>query len=404
MPLLQLPRSVGLAAPRWPFTLNAESQQARSLIGWWPFASGQPGDLRSSLGGSFGSAAGIAPMPLGLGATFDGTANARVEIADNDLLDFGTGAFAFDAWIHVASLAGERNIVAKRHATETNSPQWRCDVITTGAVNFVSFGGAESTVTTSAGVVETNRVHHVFWQRRSDGSMQIYVDGAQAVSATRTARNVTNGQPMWIGQDNRDVNRPFSGQMYHVRAWRDRDFSASEIWSLYAPQSRWELYYELGRRFYSFPAAAGGAGAQGSAAQTIASFTSSGLGLVGHPGSAAQTIAAFLSAGAGLVTHVASAANTMDAFTSEGEGVMGGKNGEAAQTIAAFVSAGAGLVGHVGSAAQVIDLFSSAGAGTVGHVGSAAQTMAAFSSAGVGQMGSVEDAVGDWLLRRRRRR
>jgi len=93
----------------------------------------------------------------------------------------------------------------------------------------------------------------------TSGKCYAYRDGLQVAQTTATAGAITAGLKSWkIGENPASVWHDFDGVITDIRAW-NRAFSADEIWALYDPQTRWDLYWQP-RRTIFLPAAAAGGG------------------------------------------------------------------------------------------------------------------------------------------------
>lgn len=97
-----------------------------------------------------------------------------------------------------------------------------------------------------------------------DGTtMRLYLQGVQVGSqAAGTAYTGYTTPRIILAGDNiangGQLGAYFAGTIYSFAIY-NRALTASEVWELYEPRTRWDLYYQLGRKTYSFkPAAAGG--------------------------------------------------------------------------------------------------------------------------------------------------
>jgi hypothetical protein len=84
-----------------------------------------------------------------------------------------------------------------------------------------------------------------------------YRNGSLASSANTASVSPTNALRVGINSlPGLSPNPGVQGAIAHACVW-SRVLSEAEIWSLYDPATRWDLYYPLGRRVWSFATAAG---------------------------------------------------------------------------------------------------------------------------------------------------
>jgi hypothetical protein len=123
-------------------------------------------------------------------------------------------------------------------------------------------GGAARYDATSAGTYAPFVWYHYAAVWRPGSGLYLYVDGRQDgsnTSATTTMRAVDELQfGGAFGGGSRDLPT-LAGAMSDARFY-SRALNDAEVWSLYDPQTRWDLYYVPGRRvFVDLAAAPGGA-------------------------------------------------------------------------------------------------------------------------------------------------
>lgn len=126
-----------------------------------------------------------------------------------------------------------------------------------------------------------------------------------------------------------------------VAVW-DRALSAEEIAELYADP--FQLLLTGGRRAPLITKGPAATSPTGSAAITLAAFTSSASGTETLTGSAAVTLAAFTSSASGTVSFTGTSANTLAAFTGSATGTVAQSvTGTAAITLESFTSTAVGV-------------------------------------------------------------
>ena len=135
---------------------------------------------------------------------FNGT-NQYVEVTDKASLDFGTGTFMLQAIFSLDTFIEDHNptLISKRQATEIGSPQFKLYIADSGLISFNTYYNDSSRVE-SVTPITLKTLCSCTVIRNSNGLHSLYKDGELDVSQTLTVRDVTNGQPLWIGDDNRD--------------------------------------------------------------------------------------------------------------------------------------------------------------------------------------------------------
>jgi len=149
---------------------------------------------------------------------FDGISE-HVEIADNNLLDFGVGTFMLQSIFNVDAFPLETTncILSKRQADEVGSPQFSFYISSdTNMLTLSSYYNGFTIVSATTPVV-INTLTYATAIRNSNGLHSIYQNGVLSDSLTGTVRNVTNNQPFWIGEDNRNNYNSFNGMIGEVR-------------------------------------------------------------------------------------------------------------------------------------------------------------------------------------------
>lgn len=250
--------------PGGPFALNLDSPLARGLVGWWPLnhqgrtaynmAAAQPGGrydltLTGTLAQREGPDGGLAHtcsatqhfqgsptpaavMPLTLGCWFNPNT-----VTDNYALlflkqstghdGFGLLADGTDADLIKAMYIGSRNIFSGPSGRAFVAQRWqhalavfRTTASRTAGINGV-LGAEETTALPAHGTIDTTALGN-------DASSGSYASN-------------------------------FAGLLGDCCVW-SRALNEADAMRLYDPATRWELYYPLGRKTYSFPggAAAGG--------------------------------------------------------------------------------------------------------------------------------------------------
>jgi len=270
-----MPRLLTRAAPvlDQAFELNRDSMQARGLRAWWPtVASRGAGTLRDlSNRGYAGTLTGPlwTPDPL-TGATldFDNT-DDYVNLGDSTTVVTTGQPFTLAWWERVKAGSGvypSRFRLPISGGTEAFAVLRSSDA----AYERLAFGKANSTNTvfrlmgapTLAASVDIWYLWTLVGRVGPEdvgtaANWAAYVNGASYTVEANTTFGSFGNTIARIGYDGAD--NAANCQMADIRIY-DRPLSAAEVWQLWAPQTRWELYRPAKRRTWILPAgAAGGA-------------------------------------------------------------------------------------------------------------------------------------------------
>ena len=268
-PNIIIPGRHGIQRPRWPFRLNKDSPQAEGLIHWWPMMPAQAStafDL-AVIGAQDGSIGGFVTdtshVEMGPGLNFPGGVGDRITCGDPTDVDFEGNDFALVVWLLV-NTEDERQIPLAKDSSGGSARQFALQYddndSTINKLSVFYVDDADTIinqVTDGNDVLSLNVPHHWIGQRRGN-NLDIYLDGVELASSLQvgahadmrtTSTNITLG-----GRPFTNFTEELKGELYDCRIY-DRSFSAAEAWQM-ANEKRWDVYYELGRVFYSIPAAA----------------------------------------------------------------------------------------------------------------------------------------------------
>jgi hypothetical protein len=231
-------RNIG-TRPRF-YGINRESPQARGLVGWWPLGEGRPIEQMANAPTTIVGTK-VTGRPV-LGAARDFSA-ATDKITTPDRNAWDCSAFTVSAWVSVRGtgggtygyimargssgsvggfalhVAGPPPIVRWRlnaGGVATQSIDWNTPVLLTG----VAPGGTAVT---------------------------LYKNGTDPKSATSSVYSAS-AYPIHIGNEAGDT-RNFDGQISDVRFY-NRALSAEEVWALYDPATRWDLYWQPTKTYF----------------------------------------------------------------------------------------------------------------------------------------------------------
>jgi len=257
MPLL-LPTERRLIKPSGRFVLNKDSPQAVGLVAWYPFTPGQEAVDLAGVGG-FNQTPANSP-PYGTNRDFGdivdlpGAGTSRFSLARTPIVGYGctlTAWFNKDdstnvGWINVLYNTGDTGQNLSILARPTGEVRARKDGTGATAVNVdeltgYTVGGWDFV----AGIFISSTAHAV------------KANGRARVNSAATDTSTISLNAMAIGYE------PFSTPRNHlfgllgdIRVY-NRALTDKELDEIYDPSTRFELYYEIGRKTIIIVSAAG---------------------------------------------------------------------------------------------------------------------------------------------------
>lgn len=245
-------------SPRWPVKVNRQSAQARGLVGCWTgFAPGGNGLLDLSgnlLNGDSSPITGWEAGAPGSGQSamrFTGGTYATLPSSLPNL----TANWTIAAWVYRNTDVGTGAPLWSRWTNTSTARELYIYFINATLVVDIPF--IEAIMSSSAGTVPLGEWIHVA-VTRSGSSWVGYINGKSVCSAT-SATAQENGPGVEIGKSTPQPTAILDGRIQELRAY-NRGLSSAEVWALYDPATRYELYQEVGRRAYSFLSGSGPVG------------------------------------------------------------------------------------------------------------------------------------------------
>ena len=266
--------------PRWPFTINRDSPQARGLVAWYPGAFGPPFSIKNVLtqGADATLAGGAAPLgdvEMGIVTDLDGVNDhAQMDGLVSVLADLTVGSMS--CWVRLDNDDDSENefIAVSRDVDATITElRFTYDVRPTRD-NFRPLYTQDGTLKWGAKTAEGTTDPHIgkwtLLELVQDGIEPVlYING---IKETLTY-DVTEDKTLWfkglftdaatpadsfnvgILERNGSDIVPLQGRFVDLRIGSNIT-SAALAYQKWVPRTRWDLYHELGRVFYSVPAAA----------------------------------------------------------------------------------------------------------------------------------------------------
>jgi len=269
-PAIITPRSP-VVRPRWPFTVNRDSPQAEGLEAWYAMSPSGGEDAHDLIDGNTNTstyASAFSP-PNWIGTDFGPVV---------DML--GRNTEFFDATSNFTATDGVSKMTAVGWALQAASPNAYAQILhhfsATNTEWHLGAGGAARgdeddmfcRVGTGQGwgtgdVIVTDTWNHyamVFDGDLSGDSnrLKVYFNGVQQTltfTGGVPATVPTIATPLSIGVEASVPARTWKGSIADARIYT-KALSPQVIYQMWSPSARWQLYYEIGRVYYSFPLAA----------------------------------------------------------------------------------------------------------------------------------------------------
>lgn len=236
--------------PNLPFTVNYGTPQAQGLVAWWPLdgIAGRTVECRIRAGnrGTLGST--LVPYNVVRPSYFDGALGIRS--ADDGVggtnyittgFDDALNDFTATCWFQLAVDTFAGRIIDKDVTSgfgifqNTAGPTYAARILGTDTSNLT----LANTVTWHVAI------------RRSGTAGAFIANGGALKATSSVSSSATNTTALGIGATSAGDNRSF----VHIRDVRvyNRALTDAEIWALYDPLTRFELYYPLGQKAYQLP-------------------------------------------------------------------------------------------------------------------------------------------------------
>jgi len=236
----------GTVRPPWPFGINTNSPQARGLVAWWPCV--ETGALLRDL--SLGSvdltrtgASWVAAPQAGVMAP---DCNGTSDVFTRDDSPISDMPFTMAVWAIGDDFSSGRALFSLSHATLTDRYQLIVDSVVPGRISAQIVQGASSD--TSAATTDTTAVGDLFHAvavYEYSGARAVYLNGKDKhQSAITIAPNPCTQLTVAAKRNAGTTGTFFDGRIVEARLY-NRALTDEEVWDLYAPQTRWQLYRPL---------------------------------------------------------------------------------------------------------------------------------------------------------------
>ena len=209
------------------------------LVGWWA-GEGNASDSAGTNNGALYGGMSFAPGEAGQAFAFDGS-SGYVEMPASASLNVGAGAgFTFECWIKPAALADAQPVVEWNSGADAGLHLWISQPPPYGAgsgsiyVNLIDTTGAFHTLSTGAGILNTNGFQHVALSYdKASGMASLYYNGALVALGMLGSFSPQTSVPLYLGKRISDAPFvAFQGLMDEASLY-SRALTAAEIQAIY---------------------------------------------------------------------------------------------------------------------------------------------------------------------------
>jgi hypothetical protein len=237
----------GDARPPWPFELNQQSQQAQGLIAWWPLGHEVSGTTIEDFGpnlfhltyeGTAQPSQGSDPV-MGAGWSMANGSNYGCPAAGFGNINSEDDPHTIAIWMRPDVLAGNSAFFTWENDAGVSGHQlsWR------GAVTAFRWS-VSSAFTIDSSTITAGNVYLIVLVVRGATDRQIYTNGLAGNSSATSTSDSTASWEFHIRCNNTSLQTMFDVRVY------DRALTDGEIWHLYDPATRWELYGKPNSQVY----------------------------------------------------------------------------------------------------------------------------------------------------------
>jgi hypothetical protein len=137
--------------------------------------------------------------------TFNGT-NSQVSIADNALLEPGTGDFTVETWVRATTLLGSSRVIIGKfnNGGASQHVSYALRTLANGTTRF-EVGNGTSTVNSPTFTISTDTWYQIVgvWSNVASNSIELYVNGVSQGSNSHAFTSVLNSSnPLYVGTYN----------------------------------------------------------------------------------------------------------------------------------------------------------------------------------------------------------
>lgn len=248
--------------PDGKFTLNRNSPQADGLVGWWPSLASRGGSvLRDLVYGNNGAFTGDTNWQsnpeIGAWLDFDG-AGDHVQMADRDEYSLNTtGGLTVCAWAAVDTQF-TRSVIVSKGAASNYEWALKFENSTNLKVFMWTLAGSNYLTATSSTTYVMGTLYHTAFTAILDTEVRLYENAVEVANDISSSGSYGNGTSVVRIGERGDGQDDLNGRVGGIRIY-NRSLYPAEIWQLYAPETRWDLYLPIQRIWPAVAAAAANA-------------------------------------------------------------------------------------------------------------------------------------------------
>lgn len=198
------------------------------LVARWPMLEEGNTVVTDVIGGNNGTLVGLNPATAwfaGGGIRFDNMEGHHIEVPDAGVFDFGLGSFTVSMLVRYqnAPVDTDRWIIKGTHGSPGTGSRY--EVFHTGGstVRFSIDNGTADVKTKlevpDASFMTGDWVHVVAVRDTAGGLLSIYANGVLAGSEPDVSGDISNGEPLWIGESTDENGTAMSGDIRDVRLY-----------------------------------------------------------------------------------------------------------------------------------------------------------------------------------------
>jgi hypothetical protein len=176
---------------------------------------------------------------------YNGT-SSTVSVADNALLEPGTGDFTLEAWVYYSTIAGSTRTFMSKTDNGGRSADWSYGLRTqSSGSTYLEVGNGTTSVTSPTYTVTTGQWYQIVgvWTNVASNSIALYVNGASQGNNSHAFTSVKNStRPLYLGSYNGgEYSQWLNGRMGIVRFYNAALTSSQVLQNYYADKSKYGL-------------------------------------------------------------------------------------------------------------------------------------------------------------------
>jgi hypothetical protein len=181
------------------------------------------------------------------------SSNGSIVVPDNAVFDF-TDVVTITMWFRGTNNAGDQIPFSKGINSGVSTMQWAFDTSTAGGTGHPAFGITSDGTTTFLPTVTDKNYYDGVWHFIAgvyDGTnVWCYADVLSKANIAHSGPMFTNTRQITMLVDDLG-NNSFVGQVAEVRIYHEAK-TQLQLWEMYDPRTRWDLYQPAGTRVFSF--------------------------------------------------------------------------------------------------------------------------------------------------------